>query len=533
MKIVYLPLDERPCNLVYPQQLAAATDVNLHVPSREILGNKKTPATYSDIRNWLVQETKDANYLIISLDMLVYGGIVPSRLHKLSVEECQNRLELIKEVKKQNKNLTIFAFNLIMRVPNYNSSDEEPDYYELFGEKISNYGKLVDKEIRGQLTEIEVQKLTELKAEIPLDVLNDFIGRRKINSFINNASIELVEEGLIDSLIIPLDDNAEFGFSSIEQNELVSKVEQLNLFDKIAIYPGADEIGCTLFTKVFCDIHHYTPSIFIRYSSTNGPFIIPKYEDRSLHESIKSHITVMGGIVADNSIEADAILFTHSPSVSQSGVAEPNQAFHERHKSYFSEINYREFVQALRYYVQKGKVIGLADVATCNGSDQTLMNLIKKVGLLEQVHAYAGWNTSGNTLGTVISHTIIESYYKKQSPENEGRKSKSREFYYSRLIEDWGYQTIARKHISINDVTCLGGTYFDISDQLEEIQNLIKEQLTIFIEKNLSDLSEGKIILLHVYSPWKRMFEVGFDMQFNLLGSECSEVGTKADLKEK
>ncbi|MEH7388156.1 DUF4127 family protein [Bacillus sp. JJ1521] len=33
MKIVYLPLDERPCNLVYPQQLADAADVPLYVPS--------------------------------------------------------------------------------------------------------------------------------------------------------------------------------------------------------------------------------------------------------------------------------------------------------------------------------------------------------------------------------------------------------------------------------------------------------------------------------------------------------------------
>lgn len=516
MKIVYLPLDERPCNLVYPQQLAAATDVSLNVPSKEILGNKKIPAAYRHIRDWLVRETKDANYLIISLDMLVYGGIVPSRLHKLSREECQSRLGLLTELKQQNKNLTIYAFNLIMRVPNYNSSDEEPDYYEFYGEKISNYGKLIDKETRGQLTETEMQKLTELKSEIPPEVLHDFIGRRKINSYINHASIELVDDGMIDSLIIPLDDNAEYGFSSIEQNELVSSVEQLNLFDKIAIYPGADEIGCTLFAKVFCDIHRYTPSIFVRYSSTKGPFIIPKYEDRSLHESIKSHITAMGGIVADNSIEADALLFTHSPSVSQSSVAEPNQAFRERHKSYFSEVNYREFVHALRFYVEKGKVIGLADVATCNGSDQTLLKLIKKLGLLEQIHAYAGWNTSGNTLGTVISHMIIESYYNKQSHIDEMRKGKSREFYYSRLVEDWGYQTIARKHVSEHDITRLGGTYFDISGQLEEIQNLIKKQLTVFIEDQLSNLSEGEVILHNVYSPWKRMFEVGFDLQFIL-----------------
>ncbi|MFT4416462.1 DUF4127 family protein [Fredinandcohnia humi] len=514
MKVVYLPLDERPCNLQYPQQLSAATDITLQVPSKDILGKKKTPANNNDIRNWLLHETKDATYLIISLDMLVYGGIVPSRLHHLTIEECQSRLGYLRELKEQNENLTIYAFNLIMRVPNYNSSDEEPDYYEFYGEKIATYGKMLDKKAKGELSESDTKRLKELTKEIPYEVLDDFIGRRTINSSTNKTAIDLVNEGVIDSLIIPLDDNAEYGFSSKEQSELLSKVEHLQLFDRVAIYPGADEIGCTLFAKVFCDIHNYTPALNIRYSSTKGPFIIPKYEDRSLQESIKSHITAMGGIIVDNTTEADAILFTHSPAVSQAGVAEPNQAFSERHKSYFSEVNYREFVQALQYYLQKGKVIGLADVATCNGSDQTLMNLVKRRGLLEKIHAYAGWNTSGNSLGTVISHTIIESFYNNQQPLDEGRNNKSREFYYARLVEDWGYQTIARKQIAMNEVARLGGTYFDISNQLEEIQELIKQRLNLFIEEHLSTISEGHITLYEVYSPWERMFEVGFNLEF-------------------
>lgn len=514
MKVVYLPLDERPCNLKYPQQLAAATDVDLFVPSTRILGYKKGPANTEEIRKWLLKETKNASYLIISLDMLVYGGILPSRLHHLSIEECQERLHFLKKLKIQNPQLTVYAFNLIMRVPNYNSSDEEPEYYEVYGERISYLGKLLDKESRVELTENDMGDLERLKSEIPMEVINDFISRRKINESTNKSAIDLVDKGYIDSLIIPLDDNAEYGFSSKEQRELLFKVEQKKLMDRIAIYPGADEIGCTLFTKIFCEIHNYTPSLYVRYSSTKGPFIIPKYEDRSLQESIKSHITAMGGIMADSSYEADAVLLTHSPAVGQSGVAEPNQLFPERHSSYFSEVNYREFAQVIRYYSNKNVVIGLADVATCNGSDQTLMHILQQQGLLEKVNAYAGWNTSGNTLGTVIAHTIIESYYKKSELEEE-RTRKSREFYFARLVEDWGYQTIVRKDVATNELPRLGGTYFDISNQLHEVQGLIKERLQVFIEENLSNIIEGKLVLHDVYSPWKRMFEVGFDLTFH------------------
>lgn len=514
MKVVYLPLDERPCNLKYPQQLAAMTDIELHVPSRILLGNKKKPANVVEIQKWLMQVTKDSDYLILSLDMLVYGGIVPSRLHYITKEECGKRLDVIEELKRQNPQLKIYAFNLIMRVPGYNSSDEEPDYYEIYGENISSYGKLLDKKSRGELTEQEANLLQLLHHEIPNEVIADFIGRRQVNAFTNEYAIDMVDQGMIDSLIIPLDDNAEYGFSSQEQSKLLCKVEKMNLLDQIAIYPGADEIGCTLLAKVFCDARQYTPALFIRYSSTKGPFIIPKYEDRSLQESIKSHITAMGGVIVDHSGDADAILFTHSPAVSQSGVAEPNQAFSERHRSYFSEVNYREFVLAMKYYSGKNKVLGIADVATCNGSDQTLMFTLKKQGLLERIDSYAGWNTSGNTLGTVIAHTIIEAYYQQQPDKEKERRRKSREFYYSRLVEDWGYQTIARKAVAAHDVPRLGGTYFDISGQLDEILEVIKSYLESFIEENLADIKEGKIELGQVYSPWKRMFEVGFDLTF-------------------
>lgn len=517
MKVVYLPLDERPCNLKYPQQLANMTEINIAVPSRSILGDKKTPAHSDEINKWLDEEATDADYLIVSLDMLVYGGIVPSRLHSLSFEDGVQRLQTLKIIKERYKNIRIFAFNLIMRVPAYNSNDEEPDYYETYGERISNYGKLVDKEEQGELTEWENGELILLKELIPGEVLSDFIGRRKVNSAVNLYSIDLVDEGIIDYLIIPLDDNAAYGFSSKEQRELVLKVDELNLMDQVAIYPGADEIGCTLFAKVFCEVKQYVPSIFVRYSSTMGPYIIPKYEDRSLFEGIKANVTAIGAVIIDSSQDADALLMVHSPAVGQSDVAEPTTPCHKRHRSYFSEVNIREFVQAMRYYINQGKVVALADVATCNGSDISLVKLLKKTNLIDRIEAYAGWNTSGNTIGTALAHGVIESFYQKRGKDKQ-RRLKSREFYYSRLVEDWGYQTIVRPLVTERDVPRLGGTYFNITGAQDEIEAIICDQLNQFIEMCLNPIGEGRLQLQQVHMPWNRMFEIGF--QLNLIELE-------------
>ena len=74
--------------------------------------------------------------------MLLYGGIIPSRLHHFSLEELTGRLDAVRELKKRNPKLKIFAFALIMRCPSYSSSDEEPDYYEICGREIFLTGQI-------------------------------------------------------------------------------------------------------------------------------------------------------------------------------------------------------------------------------------------------------------------------------------------------------------------------------------------------------------------------------------------------------
>ncbi|QYR23609.1 DUF4127 family protein [Paenibacillus sp. sptzw28] len=514
-KIVYLPLDERPCNAKFPMQIAASSDLKLTAPPRSLLGNKKQPAPYGALKDWLIAETVQADILIISLDMLVYGGIVPSRLHHLSGRECSERFGTLIECRKRNPWLRIYAFNLIMRAPACNSSDEEPDYYEEFGVRLARNGWLSDKTIREGLSDEERLELQQIRSELPETVTRDFIGRRETNTTVNHMAVDLVRQGAIDFLIIPLDDNAKYGYSSHEQRQLLLSAEKHQLLDRIHIYPGADEIGCTLLARVFCELKNYRPEIYIRHSSTNGPFVIPKYEDRSLGESIKSHITAAGAFIADSSAAADAILMVNSPPAGQYDMAETSQSFSERHASYFSEVNLREFAQAIDVYTEKGKMVALADVGTCNGADEPLMKLISKSGLLPRISAYAGWNTSGNTLGTVIAHAIIESFYRKAEvvlQQEASRSRRSREFYLARLVEDWGYQSIIRREVARDYLEALGGNYFDISAAASQVHELIRGKMNAFITQYLHDLQPDRIKLGRVELPWRRMFEVDFEL---------------------
>ena len=67
-KIVLLPLDERPCNYEFPMKLFSHDKVEIVRPKK--LGNKKTPASFETIVEFLREECKDASGLVVSMDML-------------------------------------------------------------------------------------------------------------------------------------------------------------------------------------------------------------------------------------------------------------------------------------------------------------------------------------------------------------------------------------------------------------------------------------------------------------------------------
>ena len=275
-KIVLLPLDERPCNYEFPYQLFSTKDLHIVRPMR--LGDKKISADSNEVISFLIKECKDAYALVLSIDTLLYGGLIPSRLHYNTKEEVETRLNVIKQIKKENPLLKIYAFQCIMRCPRYSSSDEEPDYYGEYGEQIHNTGVMTHKINLGLNDNKDINdSLYEVKEEY----LEDYKNRRAFNLSFNVETLKLVQENFIDFLIIPQDDAAKYGFTAMDQEIVREEIYNLVLQDKVLMYPGADEITLTLLARIVNEMHGKKPKVFVKYASTNAPFLIPSYVDRS------------------------------------------------------------------------------------------------------------------------------------------------------------------------------------------------------------------------------------------------------------
>lgn len=492
-RILLLPLDERPCNFNYPSMITKeCTDVELIMPPRSILGNKKQPADLDAINRWLEESFSTCDYAVLSVDMLVYGGIVPSRIHHCTEEQCLHRLAMIEKLHAVYPQVKIYAFNLIMRAPSYSSSEEEPDYYALYGDQLYRLGVLKDKLNRKVADETTQAEQSKLEKAVPGSVVSDFCNRRNINHQVNLHVISLLEKRVLDFLVVPLDDCAPYGWAASEQQLLRRTIMKKGVGESAYIYSGADEVGCVLLARAVNASRQYVPAVWMHFSSVIGPLITPKYEDRPLGENLKWQIAAAGGRCASAPDSADLILMVNAPTIGGDRMADVNLGPDSMDPSYFSCRCLPDFISSIRDALQSKPVL-LADLALSNGADHELMQMLGKERILQKLSSYSGWNTAANAAGTCIAHGMIcyDSF------------DKGALFTSHRILEDWLYMSCIRSRAAEYSEKLDGA--FDDKEANAALASFIQKEMT---ERLQSITLPADVIMQGIHFPWNRLFEI-------------------------
>ena len=544
MKILLLPLDERPCNAAFPGRLFPADKVQILLPQK--LGHKKEPADFFVLSDFLFEKAKDADALLLSLDMLLYGGLIPSRLHHLKTETLFSRLHLIRELKEKYPALPIYAFATVMRCPAYSSDDEEPDYYERFGSAIHARGALMHRALAGLTTSSEAEgpapspagllpaafgegeisapfSSAEPVSASSLDdgdsqdpepclsgdfetCLEDYLARRARNKQLSLQALELVNEGILESIVFPQDDSMRFGFPAMDQEEIRRRILTLGLTERAMMYPGSDEIALTLLCRILLNHHGLLPKVYVKYLTDGARSLIPLYEGLPLSATTSYQLHSAGCVTADTCAEADIVLLETAPS----GSMEEAWSQPSRSPSYFAERNFPEMLSFIQRMRGAGKVVTVADNAYANGGDLDLIRILDADHLLMDLQGYAGWNTNANTMGCAIAMGVCAFLYGEQGlfpdPASETQR---RNFLISRYLEDACYQADVRQYVT-EKIRPLGFDYFFTGEEEGEVRDLILAELQIRIKTELSSLAD-RIQIRRLTLPWKRMFEIDLE----------------------
>ncbi len=79
MKICFIPIDNRPvCYNLACDIVAIDNSIDLFIPPREMLGALTKYADIDGIINWL-KAVPRCDAMVLSLDTIAYGGLIPSR----------------------------------------------------------------------------------------------------------------------------------------------------------------------------------------------------------------------------------------------------------------------------------------------------------------------------------------------------------------------------------------------------------------------------------------------------------------------
>jgi hypothetical protein len=510
--ITLVPIDDRPAVGQFAQMVGKIADHRVTTPPREMLGRFTTPGDPARIEQWLrAQDYSKTDAIVISVDMLAYGGLVASRRYGVTFDEAKKRLEFFRWFKQKYPGAPVYAFSTVMRVAPTASAETLGVH-----DKLARWAELKDRVPKTSDQELRAE-LDQLSRELGPKVIEEYLAARDRNLRINLAMLDLVKAGVVNEMILLQDDARAFGLHRQDQAALKDRLRQLGLESRVPIYNGADEGSISLVSRAILDKFLYKLRVAVIYSSEKSRDVIAPFEDHPLQYTVESQIRAAGGVPVSEYDKSDYTLFVNAPGTSE-------EEFDLFLKKLFKEL------RAVRY-------VALADVLFpkphYSGADERVIAALKRENLLDRLAGYAAWNTAGNTLGTVIPHANMRVFYKTKLNDGVERTSRAEaahlEFLLHRYVGDYLYHDIVRFDVNrrLREESNDGAASFQLTpDKYERVNREVEQRLRAEIEKFFDENFRNRAYTLayynnvkraitlnalkdlKIYLPWPRAFEV-------------------------
>ncbi len=515
--VVLLPIDDRPAVGQFARMIGAVADHRVTMPPLEMLGRFTVPGDTTRIESWLrTQDYSKVDALIVSVDMLAFGGLVASRVDRMPFEEAGKRLSFFRWFKSKYPRIPVYAYSVIMRVAPTATAETRGIH-----DKLARWAELKDRAPKtgDPALAAELERLTD---DLGPRVTEGYLSARRRNLRLNLAMLELVREGSVDELILLQDDAREFGLHRQDQAVIRSRLKELNLETRVPIYNGTDEGSSSLVSRAILDKFGHKLKVAVIYSSEKSRQIVAPYEDHPLEFTVESQIRASGGIPVSEFDEADYRLYVNAPGT--------------------TDEEFSLFLRKMTKELKETRQIALADLLFPpphrSGADERIIEALKKENLFTRFAGYAAWNTSGNTLGTAIPHANMRVFFRTRLNDRPDRAARAEiahlEFLLNRFAGDYLYHDIVRPEVDQRlrrEARDGKATYELPPDVYERINREVEQRLSAQTEDFFNRYFKGMtrtlaiyrgrertvtldgLKRLRIYLPWSRTFEVVIDAE--------------------
>lgn len=456
--LLLIPPDTRPPTLAHPVQLARMAGAEVLTPPPEALPYFDTPGNTSVLADWLEAHAAQADTLIVCLETLTLGGMIPARRVNDGFETVLERLKLLERLHARHPGLRMLAFGVVVRVAHGDDPHEEKPYYGEWGAELRAYSTAFDRHARHG--EAERPALDAAQVALPPDILADWLGTRERNHRMHLAALDLLADGTLAHLCLTLDDTSTYGLAAHDRRALEARADELGLWNRLDIYPGADEVPATLLARALIEGE---TRVFVRYSGTLGAQAGLIYEDRPAGELVRAHLRAANCRPVSRPEDADFVLALNTPGEHQAH-RQPDYATVDT-----PARSLPAFVDDLAADLAAGRPLSVADVAYPNGAERRLWAMMQGLPLA-RLAGYSAWNTAGNTLGSAIAFGRLAPLL--TTPE---RRRHHQEALFARMVDDALYQPQVRPQIRalLHDPSP-----YDLGDQRGEAETQLGALMT-------------------------------------------------------
>lgn len=556
-RVLYVPLDSRPCNAKAPRLLAQMVDYEFLMPPAETLGQFREPGQPEAITRWLRARAEPGpDCIILSLDMLAYGGLWGSRSAGTRTKLAQERLNVLADLRAACPEVPIYAFSALLRLGTLTSADEAGVHLDsLFHHSVLS-GRVAEKP-----NPEDRACLTALERSIPPGVLGEYLAVRGRNREVNARAVEEVERGNLDFLVLGQDTAGEDGVHRQEQAALARRAEELGVDDRVVILPGVDQVGMCLLARF---IHAHMDKVpVVRVVTAEDPEgdRVPPGEDRPFAVSLAAHLRLVGAREAEpGESDVDLVLPVNWPApYSRKALRDPEIAAAHREAA-------RRFVTQAAA-TAGGRGLAVCDAGFSDGADDIFVEeLIAATPELPSLLTYAGWSSASNSVGSALAHGTLRlislqdkgafdlaqlvgdispmRYLELLDSLISSEKAHIR-FLVSRFADDWLYQARVRPRVLEHICQGLESGLFDLSRSYQQAEGLARDELVkavtdLWIDQFLgkqcaligldpvgegeaeedssfqSALALAELEETRVSLPWRRLLEVDLEVEFGM-----------------
>ncbi len=487
--ITFVPLDDRPVTRQLPQMLAQIAGEQLVQPPRALLGNYLSFGKPDAITAWLNgRQPKGSRAFVLSTDMLAYGGLVASRVPGLQYPDAYFRLRELAHLRSRYPRAWIGAFGTIMRlaptgVPALGDAAHFFAAYPAW-DYLQQYANLHD-----PLLPSEVGQAQHLRGLLGDETLQAYLATRSRNLSVDMHAVDLARTGAVDRLVLGQDDAGPYGLHVKDVRALQDAARKAS--ERVAIEPGADELGMAMVAQALARGIHWTPSVSVQYFPQTGGGANDPLEYAPIDVAIGSLITLCGAQRVASG--GDIHLYVRAP-----GATATDDAALEA---------------ALSADTQSGSSVAFADLTFLEDSfakQAAFAETLLRDGVMSRVDAYSSWNTNANTVGTAVAEAVAAGVGRRGGRYNA---LEHRTFTFNRIVDDYAFHDYVRPDLNawLSAQGVIDHTYL-LPDVAARAQVRNRDELFSLAAKILPQLYPGyHIAAVQITLPWNRTFETEID----------------------